>query len=344
MSKSSICILLFILVKVQISFGQKNYTPEQSDPLMESWRWRHFPEITKYGVQILAEDEKGTIWFATGQGLVSYDGYKWLEHPKPEGVDWGQLFDMAVYKNRIYISRKKGLIYFDGQSNTWTELIDIAVPTKVYRFVNQSLEVHSSTGDVYLSSTQGLIYYNGQQVYLYTSKKGKLGADTLFPGIRSVVFPEEMRQGREFSTRYCTESPKGEIYIVNTTLITGGGILKVTTTGNSDDPLHFSANKEITGSPNPGYKTDGTYINENELWFGSRLTNKKISILKDNHWSSLSVCELFGDRDIYSGIVQMNDGSILVASEGQMYASRNNEWKRYQFPDIPVTSTGYILI
>ncbi len=44
------------------------------EPVLESWRWRSFPELKGLGLRCMAEDRDGNMWFGTDGGARRYDG------------------------------------------------------------------------------------------------------------------------------------------------------------------------------------------------------------------------------------------------------------------------------
>ncbi|MCG8698429.1 MAG: SpoIIE family protein phosphatase [Bacteroidales bacterium] len=334
-----ICLLL-----ANITLAQKSFVPDYQDPLLEPWRWKHFPEITKYGIMDMIEDDDGLMWFAVHNGLLSYDGYTWTEYEVPDNYRLGTIFDIGVYKNKIYLLARYGTFYYNKFNGEWHRIINTELLLKSIRLINHNILIDRNNGSVYLSTNSGMFYYNGDRLYFYTLEKNKEIADTTYSDLTTFVIPKEILQREYFATKFGIQSSSGEILILNNRSTKGGGVLKVAETGNPEDPLKFSYNAKIEGGMAVPQRCAATYVDENEIWIVGRLTNKKVSVLKDDKWNQFSVCELFGDRDIYNGIEQMDNGNVILAGEGQLYVRRNNEWKRYQKPDIPVTSTGFIIM
>jgi hypothetical protein len=57
--------------------GAKPYQPVFGDPMLETWRWRTFPELSGLDALCMAEGTDGTMWFGTANGLWSGDGIEW---------------------------------------------------------------------------------------------------------------------------------------------------------------------------------------------------------------------------------------------------------------------------
>jgi hypothetical protein len=81
--------LLFTIVlcflSVPCMYSQKAYTPVETDPLLEKWRWTHFNEIAGKGMTCMTEAGNGVFAFGIRKGLVMYDGFEWKEHNNTNG-------------------------------------------------------------------------------------------------------------------------------------------------------------------------------------------------------------------------------------------------------------------
>src|SRR5262245_29321416 len=66
-------------------FGAETYRPVFGDPMLESWRWRTFADLSGLDAQCVAEGMDDTMWFGTGDGLSSYDGFEWKRHIATDG-------------------------------------------------------------------------------------------------------------------------------------------------------------------------------------------------------------------------------------------------------------------
>ncbi|GEM_PF-6106177 len=48
-------MLALFLLTVSPAFAVRPYTPVHPDPVLESWRWRAFPELNGLGLRYMAE-------------------------------------------------------------------------------------------------------------------------------------------------------------------------------------------------------------------------------------------------------------------------------------------------
>ena len=103
-----------------------NYSTLPADPAKD-------PILTDTGISIknfrsVVIDNNNTKWFATEQGIVSFDGKKWLLHNKNPKVGLKDLKDVAYEagpkETQLWIASSKGAtsvnLPFDGESSTIT--------------------------------------------------------------------------------------------------------------------------------------------------------------------------------------------------------------------------------
>ena len=48
------------------------YQPVRPDPVLESWRWKSFPELKGRGLFCMAEDGDGNMWFGVRDGVMRW--------------------------------------------------------------------------------------------------------------------------------------------------------------------------------------------------------------------------------------------------------------------------------
>ena len=75
----SVCVGILLVVLAGVCTADEPYTPVHPDPVMEPWRWRSFPELKGRGLQCLAEDRDGAMWFGLEDGVRRYDGIRFSD-------------------------------------------------------------------------------------------------------------------------------------------------------------------------------------------------------------------------------------------------------------------------
>jgi hypothetical protein len=63
-----------IIFAVSEGWSVEPYEPVRPDPVLESWRWRSFPEFKGKGLFCLTEASDGAMWFGHDTGVERYDG------------------------------------------------------------------------------------------------------------------------------------------------------------------------------------------------------------------------------------------------------------------------------
>ncbi|KAA3635846.1 MAG: hypothetical protein DWQ02_09250, partial [Bacteroidetes bacterium] len=190
-----ISFFMVVMVDADLS-GMQPYIPQVVNPLSESWRWKHFPELEGKGVRNISEGIDGKVWVAVNDGVYEYDGYSWkLFGREEEGLN-----DLPV--NRVYAA-KDGSIYavsprqvFMLEGESWRPLIDN--PNGFVFEFDRIRELEN--GSLMISSNAGVLHLNkrGQRDF-YTSsiKVDELKNASLdFNWIR---VPEEVLGGNDFT-------------------------------------------------------------------------------------------------------------------------------------------------
>ena len=106
-----LCLLLTVP-----AYAVQPYTPVHPDPMLESWRWRTYQELKGRGLQCMAEDRDGNMWFGVDGGVVRYDGVDWVTHTPDDGLVGGQVNAICgTRKGDVYVGTEEGLSRFrDG--------------------------------------------------------------------------------------------------------------------------------------------------------------------------------------------------------------------------------------
>jgi len=131
----AIRLFLFLAFLLLLSFNllaqdpvYRQFTNEQGLPSSE--------------VYDVLQDNRGYMWFATDQGIVSYDGYNFTTYNESNGLPENTVFDLELDKQgNIWVNSIRGhLAYFDGkkiQPYRYNHVLDSLFaknPSKIYTF------------------------------------------------------------------------------------------------------------------------------------------------------------------------------------------------------------------
>lgn len=105
-------VACLLLTAVQ-TLAVQPYTPVHPDPVVESWRWRSYPELKGRGLACMIEDRDGNLWFGVDEDVVRYDGSDWVTYTPDDGLVVGQVRAICVTrKGDVYVGTREGLSRF----------------------------------------------------------------------------------------------------------------------------------------------------------------------------------------------------------------------------------------
>jgi PAS domain S-box-containing protein len=99
--------------------GENPYSPRLVDPLTESWRWREFPQVKGRGLNCLDEGADGAMWFGIEGGALRYDGLRWTEFNKTNGLP-ATATAFALTDDGFYASTRSAIYAFENEQ--WREV------------------------------------------------------------------------------------------------------------------------------------------------------------------------------------------------------------------------------
>ena len=162
------------------------YTPVHPDPVLESYRWRTFPELKGQGLRAMTEDKAGNIWFGVDEGAIRYDGTTWTTFTEEDGVGRGGVnYLCGTRTGTVYAASDDGISRFeDGK---WSHIFP---PTGDLAWnINDLME--ASDGTLWAASGWGALQQDEGAWTLFTPQEIGESLRTLAPYVRSVVVPSE---------------------------------------------------------------------------------------------------------------------------------------------------------
>ena len=144
--------------------GVEPYNPVVSDPVLEGWRWRSFPELKGAGLRCIAESSDGAMWFGTDEGVRRYDGRAWQRFTTGDGLLSAPVNVLrAAAGGAIYAGSDMGISRFDR--GKWHSVFP---PTKGFSWpIDQILE--SADGTLWAATAWGLLRLEADGATLFTS-------------------------------------------------------------------------------------------------------------------------------------------------------------------------------
>ncbi len=93
------------------------FGPNQSDPVLEAWRWQTFPQLQGQGFRVVAEDANGHVWFGTDRGVKHYEGLNWTNYTVEDGLHGAPINVLCANRDgHVYAGSRKGISLFENGS------------------------------------------------------------------------------------------------------------------------------------------------------------------------------------------------------------------------------------
>ena len=183
-------ILCLLLASVQ-TFAVQPYTPVYPDPVLESWRWRSFPELNGRGLRCFEEDRDGNMWFGVDEGAVRYDGLNWKTYTEADGIHGSPVNQICATRDgSIYFGTDRGISRLsDGE---WTRLFpspDLPSPAQPIPWHIFDLE-EATDGSLWAGTPWGALRLNREGATLYTTAEVETALRALTPDLRTFIVPD----------------------------------------------------------------------------------------------------------------------------------------------------------
>ncbi|MFK7775881.1 MAG: response regulator, partial [Saprospiraceae bacterium] len=311
----------------------KPYIPKVVNPLSESWRWKHFPELEGKGVRDIAEGRDGTVWIGVDDGIFEYNGYEWKLHKNKEnGLNDAPIEQVFISKNgSVYAVSARQIFQYDGSS--WQSLLH---SPQNYNFSFSKI-IQLSDESIMLSSEAGVLHLqNSDRKFFYTSSNRIEDLKSQQLDFEWIRIPEILLAGEDFlNVSDILEEKSGKIWMAFT-FGEKGKLLRfyplAKTSPYITDYEYFSSNKsQEFGEDQKLIETD-----ENQIWVINSSFKSPINIFSNEKWESLHLSEKFGGDEYTNDIVQTNDGTIWIGALGKLYAYKNEKWAIYDAPNYKI--------
>jgi signal transduction histidine kinase/DNA-binding response OmpR family regulator/ligand-binding sensor domain-containing protein len=337
--KHKVYSALFTLVGVLMltipfdATAQHSYTPETVNPMLEPWRWKTFPQLRGKGVRCLTEDVKGAMWFGIDNGIMNYDGYTWINH-NDSIFGNAPINDIhASINNTIYAGGDMGL--FTLRDNNWEKTF----PANTAKSIRVSLVKEMSDGSIMAGITYGMLHIKNKKFTIYTSRARINEFEDLHPGIEHVYLPDDVLFN-------------GNVGAVDDIFDDGQGNLKVFMSVSNQGRIITFNPDSINNNELDKYKVT-THLDQTQLadrqsylltsngdeWLVNAYYKSGIFHRNGSEWKHFKLSENFGGDEIYTSIIESNDGAIWLGGLGKIYSYHNSQWKVYSTPDFSVPTS-----
>ncbi|MCB9274176.1 MAG: response regulator [Lewinellaceae bacterium] len=332
-------LLALTLLPIQ-GWATEPYSPQAANPLSESWRWKHFPELEGRGVRNIAEGKGRRIWMGFNDGVYEYDGYAWKVHNAANGLAAAPVEKVFAASNGdIYAAAANGIFRYNGQ--VWAPALQLSEGLTI-----QFQEITEwSDGSLVFSSDQGAIrLLPGGKINMYTSETRVQNLQRYFSGVNWIRFPNEALEGGDFrDVSDVLEDRAGVAWFALTMPNESGRLLKCRLLSAGSSSI---TDYELIKS-GPGYELGESQkliqAMDNRVWVINSTYKVGITVFGPKHVEYIKLGDIFGGDEFMSDIVQSSDSTIWVGSLGKLHAYKNGKWEIYSAPHYAIPANRIML-
>ena len=144
------------------NWAAEPYQPTHPDPVLESWRWRVYPELKSLVVRCMVEDREGNLWFGLDEGVRRFDGINWTTYLPEKGLHHREVNDLLIARNgTLYAATEAAIYRFDSED--WHRVYP---PDGDFLFHINGL-IESSDGSLWAATKGGALHL--KQGFKYTT-------------------------------------------------------------------------------------------------------------------------------------------------------------------------------
>ena len=336
-------VSLLLILCPEIVFAVRTYTPQLSDPLLDSWRWTHVAELEGKGVWDITESPDGTMWFGLDDGVARYDGLKWRYFTNMDSTKNPAIIAIcAASGGSVYAGSTENIYRFkDGQ---WKNM---HLPFS-FDFTNFSMEnlvdnhrvieptfksfsiIETFDGSIWIATLQGALQIKDGSMLLYSGKQ--------------VIPLNDRNMIRNSKRKYPIFNIfEDRDHLIWFGLVNGNIIRTDIKNGHLGNPENWQIMTEKDGLKCGQYPIIFQTSN-GELWVIGEHFNAENNISRYNGktWTSFSN-HAFDGVFLNSSIIQTSDGVTWVSDFSELHLYKDQKWHVYKSPEFPVPAKQIIL-
>lgn len=324
--------ILFLVAFIQpklFADAINNYTPKYSNPFTEPWRWQGFPELIGKGCRVMVEDPNGHLWFGINGGVLKYDGMNWKHYPISEDSTEIPVVSLCIVSDgSLYAGSSKGVsVLKNGKFNDLK--LDLNFGDQLEHPYNKVPIIEASDKSIWIGSHQGAIRVKDNKISLY--RENGIYSDPAKFG--------ELKNQPQFDVYSIFEDRGGKLWFG----MRDGRIYQfIHNKKNSlEKPVWYRVDME------KGYQTTKFPLikitSKGIVFIVSGQNDGGINIRNGQRWSLFKAKQQFGIDDLYSDVVELQDGSVCVSGVGRLLVYNSGNWKMYESTNLPFASNRIIL-
>jgi two-component system cell cycle sensor histidine kinase/response regulator CckA len=329
--------------------GERPFVPTPTDPLLEPWRWRTFPQLSGLDGQSVGESGDGTLWFGTGNGLWTYDGMEW-RHIPPSVFGNGAVVSVCrLADGGICLATVLNLVRQD--EGRWTRLLSPEASAVVGGIRKM---VVMPDGSLWAATGNGALHWRDGRAVLHTGRPHLVtttnlpSAEFLVASLpvglaeRLVSAPSTVDAG-EFSE--VASDGSGRVWFATPTgqLLVGHPVAgeKEGNPAGAPSGIRWTVYTEADGLPGGGAASIRP-LADGKIWVIQAASGGSLNIFDGQSWRGTPLSD-FGIQGDCSNPVQTRDGTVWLSARYVVHAFREGRWTSYRRPEVPIPSAQNLL-
>ncbi len=321
------------------------YQPVHPDPVLESWRWRSFPELNGLGLRCMAEAKDKAMWFGVDDGVRHYDGVKWTAYTEKEGLYGGTVNTLCATRDgSIYAGTAWGISRF--KEGKWRRVFppegDPSIPFDSLALAQGRLRqaqdsgqalpwptwdlMEARDGSLWAGTTWGALRLGQEGATLYTAKKRGDFLRVSAPYATLVIVPEEATPARPYGEGIgILATPLPLIARVPT-------VIWALTSGGPGEAAGLKVGDRITALRTEGAAVKLTIQREGQVKpFEVTVTRRQV----EGTYRNFPIYDVYEDREgrMWFGIGGLDGGEIVRYVPSSSPGVQRSEWRLYTEQD-----------
>jgi len=322
MSKYLMLLMGFILVSVP-AWAAQPFEPIQPDPVLETWRWRSYPELKGLGLQCMVEDQDGNMWFGVNDGVRIYDGLTWTTYTAEHGLVGAPVVRLCATRDgSVYAGTEAGISRF--KDGIWTRVL----PLEADQLWGVADLIAGSDGSLWAGTWWGALQIQGETWTFYTIERYQNWIKKSLPQAQVVVLPNKMATNKKNNPHEGLGISMNNGFILS---VFPGGPAETAGLEVGDRIIAVDGNTEMLDTSKP----TGTVLkltvkrNHSASPIEMAITTKKIEGSSIHFW----ICNVFEDEQnrMWFGL---NEGKILcyaptIGMVSKRDSASGSAWQSY---------------
>lgn len=332
-------------------FAATSYRPVSTDPLLESWRWHSFPQLSGLSAQCMTEGSDGKLWFGMISGIWSYDGNEWAASTPGQLIHDRNVVSLAASKDGIVyagtVRSVNGILAH--RNGMWTEIFSAGNSG----FGEIRKLATARDGSLWAATAWGALRFKGSEWTLFTV--GEIAA-RLETNKTSVPLKVELLPEALLSRPRTNSLPTLRYDLVDVAVDSRDRVWLGTDGGEAlqFDPAGDSTNSVSEGTPGRWTlhnELDGLVcgrgpyllpLRDGKIWVMYTSDSDCLNEWDGSRWTATPIpnVDVTGH---FTNPIQTRDGVVWTSGRYMIHVCRDGRWRTYQKPEVPIPTARNFL-